>query len=410
MSMRVLHLINALDWCGGIETYVLSLAPRLASAGVTPMFAVARPGSAAIDAATWQFPELADRNPRAEADGRSRMRGVLRAARPDVVHVHNVFNLAALDECLETCPTVYTTHGYQFACPAEDFYQGRTRTICQRTCAPGCFPVTLRSRCMSLRPRHAWTSYRRVRWAQRNAGRFAGLIAPCRHAADRHIAAGFGRERVQVLPYFCPVEPLTAPRPLPQARTITFIGRIRPYKGYDYFVQLLSRLPDDVRGVMIGDFTPESRGAVATLAENLGCYDRLRLQEWVPRDSITSVFEATTVFVFPSIWPETLGIVGLEALAHGVPVAAFDVGGVPEWLEPGRTGELAEVKDLAALVAATRRLLDDHERAGQIGARGLDLMRRKFSPERHVAQLIDIYVQASKISARPPAAVAVDAV
>lgn len=400
MTMRVLHLINALDWCGGIETYVLNLLPRLEAHGITPLLAVARRGSATVSTQTWHIPALSNRDPALEPTGRGRMRELLQAARPDIVHTHNVFNLGALDECLATCPTVYTTHGYQFACPAEDFYQGRTATICNRTCGPACFLVTLGARCMSLRPRHALTSYRRVRWAQRNANQFSMIIAPCRHAADRHVAAGFSSDRVQVLPYFCPVEPLTVPRVGPTIRTITFIGRIRPYKGYDYFVRLLSRLPSDVHGVMIGDFSSATRQSVMSLAKRVDCAERLRLSSWVARDEIRSVFEATTVFVFPSVWPETLGIVGLESLAHGVPVVAFDVGGVREWLDSGRTGELANVKNIDQLVEVTSRLLDNPEHARQLGVNGLKLMREKFSPERHVASLISIYAVAASCPIR----------
>ena len=43
----------------------------------------------------------------------------------------------------------------------------------------------------------------------------------------------------------------------------------------------------------------------------------------------------------PSVWPEPFGLVGLEAVSAGIPVAAFDVGGVREWLAPGVNGALA---------------------------------------------------------------------
>jgi glycosyltransferase involved in cell wall biosynthesis len=43
----------------------------------------------------------------------------------------------------------------------------------------------------------------------------------------------------------------------------------------------------------------------------------------------------------PSLWPEPLGLTGLEALHAGIPVAAFAVGAIPEWLEDGVHGALA---------------------------------------------------------------------
>jgi glycosyltransferase involved in cell wall biosynthesis len=50
------------------------------------------------------------------------------------------------------------------------------------------------------------------------------------------------------------------------------------------------------------------------------------------------------LLVVPSLWPEPFGLVGFEAAAQGVPVAAFRVGGIPEWLIDGVSGHLAELQ------------------------------------------------------------------
>ena len=47
------------------------------------------------------------------------------------------------------------------------------------------------------------------------------------------------------------------------------------------------------------------------------------------------------LLVVPSLWPEPFGLVGLEAARHRLPVAAFAVGGIPDWLRPGVNGYLA---------------------------------------------------------------------
>ena len=47
------------------------------------------------------------------------------------------------------------------------------------------------------------------------------------------------------------------------------------------------------------------------------------------------------MLVVPSLWPEPFGLVGLEAARHRLPVAAFAVGGIPDWLRPGVNGYLA---------------------------------------------------------------------
>lgn len=399
--MRVLHLLNRREWGGGVETYVLNLLSRSRAAGIEPLLAFARDGSADVTVEAWHVPELGSRKLAAESAGRKRMLQLLREIKPDVVHLHNTFNLGAIAACLSTCPTIATAHGYQFVCPAEDFFQHRGRAICERTCGPACFAQTLSHRCMSLRPRHAIASYRRVQWAIRNRSQFAGLIAPCRRAAQRHIAAGFDRSQVHILPYFCPVVPLSAPRDQPVRPTITFIGRLREYKGIAYFIRLLSQLPSTVRGLMVGDLTSESSRMLRRMAVDAGCDQRLELRGWVSRERIHELLGETSVVVFPSIWPETLGIVGLEALAHGVPVSAFDVGGVEEWLQDGVTGALVPVKDTELLVECTSRLLFDHNLAADIGQRGIALMRDKFCPDLHMKNLSELYHHITSSSAGP---------
>jgi glycosyltransferase involved in cell wall biosynthesis len=70
------------------------------------------------------------------------------------------------------------------------------------------------------------------------------------------------------------------------------------------------------------------------------------------------MYAAADVFVHPSL-ADNLPNGVLESLACGTPVAAFDVGGVPEAVRPGQTGYLARYKDAADLALGIGRMLDD---------------------------------------------------
>jgi glycosyltransferase involved in cell wall biosynthesis len=235
------------------------------------------------------------------------------------------------------------------------------------------------------------SSYALARWGIASRHRIAHLICPCHYAADRHRQAGFAQDSLSVIPYFCELAPLAEPRPLPRAPMISFVGRVTKYKGADLFVEILSKLPQRVRGQMVGDMNARNRAWLKGLAREHGVADRLILREWVDRTKIRSVFEETSVFVFPSIWPETLGIVGLEALATGVPVVAFEVGGVPEWLIPEKTGKIARLKDAADAGQAIRELIDNPSLQQEMGRNGLALIAERFSIDLHVAQLLAVY-------------------
>jgi glycosyltransferase involved in cell wall biosynthesis len=99
--------------------------------------------------------------------------------------------------------------------------------------------------------------------------------------------------------------------------------------------------------------------------------------------------------VFPSLWPETLGIVGIEALSRGVPVVASDLGGVREWCVDGETGVVVPPKDPEAISRAVQRLLDDPEQLAAMGRRGIELIHAKFRPQVHVDQLLGHYEAAA---------------
>src|SRR6185295_1565509 len=62
---------------------------------------------------------------------------------------------------------------------------------------------------------------------------------------------------------------------------------------------------------------------------------------WVSGDRYESLLAGSDLLVMPSLWPEPFGLSGPEAGLRGVPVAAFDVGGISDWLKDGVNGYLA---------------------------------------------------------------------
>jgi glycosyltransferase involved in cell wall biosynthesis len=88
---------------------------------------------------------------------------------------------------------------------------------------------------------------------------------------------------------------------------------------------------------------------------------------------------------------DNLPTVIMEAMAAGLPVISTPLAGIPEMVEPGVTGELVPERDSAALATAIERLLDDPGRMRQLGARGREIVREKFSIEENVRQLRQVF-------------------
>ncbi len=89
-----------------------------------------------------------------------------------------------------------------------------------------------------------------------------------------------------------------------------------------------------------------------------------------------------SIFVYASEM-EGLGSAVLAAMAAAVPVVASRVGGIPEIVQHGETGLLV---DDGNFERAVKQLLDDPQRAAEMGRRGRELVRQRFTIEHMVEQ------------------------
>lgn len=389
--MRVLHVNEHLARKGGVETYLLALLPMLRDRGIDSHVAFGA-GEKALWPQSHHLVEVGSASSAANPRARERLIDLISVVRPDVVHLHNVQNLSIVEASLDSAPTIMTAHDYRSICPANTFYFRRTQSVCQRDSAGlPCFVAAVTKRCLTPRPAYARYFYRRAaRWTAERA-RFARVIAPSYGAQQRLLRAGFASERVTILPYFCPVTPADQPRAIPVVATVTYMGRVTRNKGYAIFVTALGKLPRHIRGVMVGNFDKGAEDTVMALARLHACSDRLELRRWASREEVMRTMDESTVFVFPSLWPETLGIVGLEALSRGVPVVASDIGGVREWLIEGETGRLVPPGDADALAKAVLEIAENREMLSEMGRRGIALIRERFLPDTHADTLVRLY-------------------
>ncbi len=153
-----------------------------------------------------------------------------------------------------------------------------------------------------------------------------------------------------------------------------FVTMVNPCvaKGIDVFLGLARRFPD-VRFAAVPTW-----GADGAVFDALAAAENVTILE--PKDDIEEILRRTRVLVAPSLWPETLGYVVIEAMLRGVPVLASDIGGLGEAMrgvdfllpvepaERGPNGYTSPPQDLEPWVRALDELLSDATRYERLAA------------------------------------------
>jgi glycosyltransferase involved in cell wall biosynthesis len=130
-------------------------------------------------------------------------------------------------------------------------------------------------------------------------------------------------------------------------------------KNASWLFKQLSRLPD-LRGVVVLAF---GEGAVV-VPDGLNVQFTGGIRE---RHDLARLFAAADVFVSASLM-ETYGLTLVEAMACGIPVVAFRVGGIPESAPDGQVAILCALQDGAALIGAIMKLRDSPQLRDRFGA------------------------------------------
>jgi glycosyltransferase involved in cell wall biosynthesis len=159
-----------------------------------------------------------------------------------------------------------------------------------------------------------------------------------------------------------------------------FAGAVRPEKGVIQLAHAFSKLSQDedraflaVAGgsaLWLDGHGPQetTEQQVRAILSKAVTQRRAALLGVISPTVLPSYYAAADVFVLPSIFQETFGLVVLEAFAAGIPVIGARSGGVPELVEDGRNGLLVDQGDVDGLYRAMRRLLLDGELRRQLGA------------------------------------------
>jgi len=270
----------------------------------------------------------------------------------------------------------------------------------------------------SLEPRRPWKAeqlgggYRVSSWAESTAY----------HAADAVVAVSQGM-RADILDCYPDLDPAkvhvilngidtqiyrpTYDRTLLIERGVdldapiaSFVGRITRQKGVGHLIAAAHEFDPEVQLVLCAG-APDTPEIAAETAEAVHALQASRpnvfwFDGMLTLDQVKQVLSASTVFCCPSVY-EPLGIVNLEAMACGAAVVASDVGGIPEVVADGVTGDLVHYDESdpatfrSAFAAAVNAVIADPARAERFGAAGRERAETQFSWTTIAEQTVALY-------------------
>ncbi len=325
---------------GGAERYVQALLPALAARGHEVGLLVERdePDPAARIDAGGGVEVIA-------AGGVEQATAAARDWHPDLVYVQALESPALERRLVESHAAALFTHGYAGTC-----ISGTKRHAfpfpqpCRRVLGGGCLLLYLPRRCGGLDPRTMLAQYRIQAARRALLPRYRAVVAGSEHMRRELAAHGVAPERLHVAPMppadFVPDAAPPAPRET--GDRLLYLGRLTALKGV---AQLLVEIPLAERrlgrplGLDVAGEGPEA-DRLREIARRRGV--AAGFHGWVSPARRLELMRSADLLVMPSLWPEPFGLVGVEAACVGLPAAAYRMGGIPDWLEPGVTGELAE--------------------------------------------------------------------
>ncbi len=382
---------------GGAETNIFATATELRDRGHT----VGLLHGASTGRGEKEWKELFGERFALNADTKNATEAALTVFQPDVAFVHKMADAAVLQALgLSKVPVVRMVHDHDLCCMRGYKYSVLSRKICTRSaslfCVFPCGAAVVRDRSGKFPLR--WVSY----WAKRREialnRRFSRHIVATGYMRDELVRNGFSADQIEV---HAPVPRAAAPKDTASFgdnNRIVYAGQIVRGKGVDVLLQTLARVPGHYECFIIGDGS--HRAACERLCDELDLRAKVHFTGFLPQAQIAKFYREASLAVMSSLWPEPFGATGLEAMRCGLPVVAFDAGGIREWLIDGVNGYLIPWMDRETYADRVTDLLRDKSLARQLGENGRRLAEERFGFSTYIDGLEDLFARTANLQPR----------
>lgn len=405
--MRILHLHGRYYEEGGAETYLRTLIHSQLQQGhdLAVIFADEVPVTAPAGMCETYFCG-ASHGLRSGMRLLPEFKRVVAGFSPDIIHLHVVqydISPIILRWLSKTYPTVMTMHDTLTFCLKP--VKGKVRSLSARIMPDGS-PCTmaLGSSCLKagcllalLRNEGIRSSVMALleRYWRRHLYRFINkIVVNSQFTKTELIRNHIAQEKIEVFPV-----PLNIPgtwfrsaKSPPAPPHLLFVGQLSTVKGAVEFVTVLGQLKGfSWKASMVGE--GPDRVTVEKEIIRLGLDNQVELHGYIPRDELAPLYRRASIFVFPTLAPESLGLVGIEAMWFGLPVVAYNVGAIHEWLEDGSNGYLVSPGAIEIMAERIRRLLENKTRYEELSVQAIQSAQKWLDSNHSRSAFNALYVE-----------------
>ena len=293
-------------------------------------------------------------------DARKKIRRVLEDFRPDVVHLNNInFQItpSVIDEIKafdSHIRIVYTAHDPQWVCPNHMMRVPSTGELCSR-CISGDVKWCTKFSCIHNSRAQSLIGTMEAEFYQRRGTyeKVDTIIAPSEfmNRTLSHNPQLAGR----IVTLHNAVNVMSNREALEEKkkeRYVLYFGRYSEEKGIRTLLEVTRRMPD-ISFVFAGQ---------GELEEAVDAETNIRNRGFLSGEEMTDMIRGAAFTVFPSEWYENCPYSVIESQLAGTPVLASDLGGTPELLVQGVTGDLFEAGNVEELTEKIRELWENEEK------------------------------------------------
>ena len=290
-------------------------------------------------------------------EARTKLRMVLDDFRPDVCHLNN-FNYQLTPSIIleivkwrretgKDCKIVFTAHDYQLLCPNHMLNNPLTHKNCEK-CLGGYFINCVKDKCIhGSKLKSIIGTIEAEFWKINGVYKYIDTIICCSEFMKSMMDTNplFSKKTVVMHNFIDKVEFVD----IQPKNYVLYFGRYSEEKGISTLIKVCKSLPD-VQFVFAGTGPLEKSISGVKNIKNVGFQTGKNLERLI-RESLFSVY--------PSEWFENCPFSVMESQMYGTPVLGANIGGIPELIKDGFTGELFVSADVTDLMNKIKKLWSD---------------------------------------------------